>query len=166
MRLAAIAAAWLLSVGFDLLLHGGLLAHLYATPSPFLLEPLDAFKRIPLGYATFLALTAALSWLLRRLQIRGAMAGARYGAAAGAVVWGALVLGLYSISTAPVSLLTGWWIGQTLELGLAGAVLGASLGGTPMRRLWMVVALCVFLCIAATIALQSFGVAPATKIPA
>jgi len=34
-------------------------------------------------------------------------------------VWGALVIGLYSIRTASVPLLAGWWIGQAIEVGLA-----------------------------------------------
>lgn len=159
-----VAAAWLLALGFDVFLHGGLLASLYVEPSPFLLGPEDAFRRIPLGYLAFLVLTLALYWLLRRLGVRGTIAGLRFGAAAGAVVWGAFVLGLYSISTVTRPLLTGWWIGQTIELGLAGAVLGAAANGVPLKRIWIVVAIAVIACLAATIVLQSLGLAPAMKI--
>jgi hypothetical protein len=162
--MSAIAAAWVLSVGFDLFLHGGLLARLYVEPSPFLLPPEEAFRRIPLGYLTFLALTVALFWLLRRLDIRGAHRGFRYGALAGAVVWGALTVGLYSISTATVALLAGWWIGQSVELGLAGAVLGAAAKGASLRRLWAIVAAAVVALAVATVALQSLGLAPAMKV--
>jgi hypothetical protein len=166
-RLAAvlsIAAAWVLSLGIDLFLHGGLLARLYAEPSPFLLPAEDAFRRIPLGYLTFLILTIGLFWLLRRLQVRGFAAGFRVGAATGAIVWGALVLGLYSITTATLSLLTGWWIGQTVELAFAGAVLGAVADGVPLKRVWAVVGVAVIALAAATIALQSLGFAPAMKV--
>lgn len=159
----AILAAWLLSLGFDVFLHGGLLARLYVEPSPFLLGPDDAFKRIPLGYLAFLILTAAMYWLFRRLHITGVSAGGRYGAAAGAVVWGAFVVGLYSISTAGVLLLAGWWVGQAVELGLAGAVLGAFLGGVPPRRIWGVVVVAVVVLLAATILMQSLGLAPAMR---
>ena len=41
--------SWLSMLGVDFTLLGGLLAELYAQPSPFLLPPLDAFRRIPLG---------------------------------------------------------------------------------------------------------------------
>lgn len=116
----SMAAAWALSIGIDLFLHAGLLARLYVEPSPFLLPAQDAFRRIPLGYLTFLILTVGLFWLLRRLRIRGFTAGFRLAAVAGAVVWGAPVLGLYSISTANPGLLIGWWIGQTVELSVAG----------------------------------------------
>lgn len=162
--LSAIAAAWVLSLGFDVFLHGGLLARLYAEPSPFILAPEEAFRRIPLGYLTFLGLTAALYWLLRRLGVRGVAAGFRYGAVAGGVVWGALVVGLYSISTAQPALLAGWWVGQTVELGLAGAVLGAAGKGGSLKRIWLVVVVAVVLFAAATIALQSLGLAPPMKI--
>jgi hypothetical protein len=160
----SVVAAWVLSLGFDLFLHGGLLAGLYVAPSPFLLGPEAAFRRIPLGYLAFLALTLTLYWLLRRLAVRGAMAGFRYGATAGAVVWGAVTVGLYSISTATVPLLASWWIGQTVELGLAGAVLGAAAKGVPLRRIWITVGSTVLACLVATIVLQSLGIAPPMKV--
>lgn len=161
---SSIAAAWLLSLGIDVFLHGGLLANLYVEPSPFLLPAEEAFRRIPLGYLTFLILTIGLFWLLRRLQIRGFSAGFRLAIVAGAVVWGALVLGLYSISTASPSLLTGWWIGQTVELALAGGVLGAVANGVSLKRVWTVVVVAVIALAAATIALQSLGLAPSMKV--
>lgn len=160
----SVAAAWILSVGFDLLLHGGLLAGLYIEPSPFLLAPEEAFRRIPLGYLAFLVLTMGLFWLLRRLGVRGSISGFRYGATAGAVVWGALVVGLYSISTATLPLLAGWWIGQTVELGLAGSVLGAAANRVPLKRIWAIVAVAVVAFAAGTIVLQSLGLAPAMKV--
>jgi hypothetical protein len=160
----AIAAAWLLSLGVDLFLHGGLLARVYVQPSPFLLDAETAFRRIPFGYATFLLLTAGLYWLLNALRVRGAAAGLRYGFGAGALVWGAHVIGLYSISTAPPSLLTGWWLGQTAELSLAGALLGAAAAGMTPRRMWTIVAITIVACLFAMVAMQSLGLAPAMKL--
>jgi len=159
----SVAAAWMLSLGFDVFLHGGLLARLYVAPSPFLLGPEDAFRRIPLGYLAFLVLTVTLYWLLRRLGVRGAIAGFRHGAAAGAVVWGAFAAGLYSISTVTLPMLAGWWMGQTIELGLAGAVLGAAGNGVSLKRIWAIVAVAVIACVAGTIVLQSLGLAAPMK---
>jgi hypothetical protein len=162
--LLCIVAAWVLSLGVDVLLHGGLLARLYLTPGPFLLGPEAAFQRIPLGYLAFLLLVSALYWYLRRLGIRGAVAGLRHGAAAGAIVWGAFALGLYSISTVTVPLLASWWIGQTAELGLAGAVFGAAANGAPLKRIWARVAIATVACFVGTIILQSVGLAPPMKV--
>ena len=162
--LSVVAAAWALSIGFDVFLHGGLLARLYAEPSPFLLPPEDAFRRIPLGYLAFLGLTVSLYWLFGRLGIRGPIMGFRLGSSAGVVVWGALVVGLYSISTANLALLVGWWAGQSVELGFAGAVLGAAANGTALRRIWVVVMVAVVVFVGATITLQSLGLAPAMKV--
>jgi hypothetical protein len=158
-----IVAAWVLSVGIDLFLHGGLLARLYVEPSPFLLPSEVAFRRIPLGYLAFLILTVGLFWLLRALHVRGISAGFRLGAGAGLVTWGALALGLYSISTVSVNLLAGWWIGQTVELGFAGALLGAAANRVPLKRIWTVVGVAVVVLAGATVALQSLGLAPAMK---
>lgn len=162
--LLSIAAAWMLSLGFDVFLHGGLLARLYVEASPFLLAPEKAFRRIPVGYLAFLVLTLALYWLLRRLGVRGAIAGLRHGIAAGAVVWGAFAVGLYSISTVTLPLLAGWWVGQTVELGLAGTVLGAAANGVPLKRIWAFVTGAVVACVAGTIVLQSLGLAPPMKV--
>lgn len=162
--LGLVAIAWLLSLGVDLFLHAGLLARLYTMTTPFLLEAGEAFRRIPLGYLAFLLMTWSLAWAIERLDIRGGGAGFRFGLIAGVVIWGALALGLYSVSTAPVALLLGWWIGQALELGLAGAVVGAGLAGTPRRRLLGRVLLVVLLLVVATVVLQSLGLAPPMRL--
>jgi hypothetical protein len=139
------------------------LATLYVKPSPFLLEPQDAFRRIPLGYLAFLILTIGLYWLFRKLDVRGLVNGFKLGATAGFVVWGAVVVGLYSISTIELSLAIGWWLGQTLELGFAGAVLGAAANGTPLKRIWILVGITILACVALTVVLQSIGWAPAMQ---
>jgi hypothetical protein len=78
----------------------------------------------------------------------------------GAVVCGALVLGLWSISTADLGLLAGWLVGQTLELGLGGAVIGSILGGMRVRAVaWRVAALVVGAISA--VVLQTIGYATA-----
>lgn len=157
--------AWLSMLGFDFLLHAGLLAEVYFQPSPFLLPALTAFTLIPLGYLSFLLLTILLIWLMLRLELAGGRQGALFGLKLGGLTWGAFVLGLLSISTASFSLLVGWFIGQTLELAIAGAVIGSGLAGVPLRRLFGVVILFVLLSVIATIILQSLGVVPTIRIP-
>ena len=162
--ISAVGAAWVVSLAFDLFLHAGLLARLYTEPSPFLLQAEDAFRRIPLGYASFLALTLGLYWLFRRLGVLGAIAGFWRGLTFGAAAWGIFVVGLYSISTASLPLLVGWWAGQSVELGLAGAVLGGAAGGVPLKRLWIFAILALVGSIVVTVVLQSVGFAPAMKL--
>lgn len=158
-----VMAAYVLSLGFDFFLHAGVLAGLYVRESPFLLPAEAAFARIPAGYLGFLLLTAGLFWLLRRLDVAGWWDGFRLGVGIGAFVWVALALGLWSISTADPDLLLGWGVGQAFELGLAGAVLGSRLGGTPTHRVWLKVVIGTLLLVIATIALQTLGLAPAAR---
>jgi hypothetical protein len=66
-------------LGFDFLLHAGLLAGLYLQPSPFLLPPVTALALIPAGYLSFLLLAVLLVWLMRRLKLAGWRAGAIFG---------------------------------------------------------------------------------------
>jgi hypothetical protein len=162
--IGVVGAAWILSLGFDFFLHAGILATLYLEAGPFVLRPEVAFRRIPLGYLSFLVLTLSLYWLFRRLGIRGVASGLRHGGIVGAIVWGALTMGLYSISTAALPLLAGWWIGQAVELGIAGAVLGAAAAGVSLKRIWTLVAVAVFGFLAGTIVLQNLGLAPAMRL--
>lgn len=156
--------SWLSMIGFDFLLHAGLLAGLYLRPSPFLLPPLTAFKFIPLGYLSFLLLAALLVWLMMRLRLAGWREGAMFGLKLGSLTWGAFVLGLLSISTASFTLLVGWFIGQTLELSLAAAVVGSGLAGMRLRVLFGVVIVFVLLSVITTFILQSLGVVPTIRV--
>ena len=159
----AVGVAWLVSLGFDLFLHAGALAALYARPSAFLLSADTAFRRIPLGYGSFLVLTAALWWLFRRVGVRDWFAGLRLGLLAGLILWGAWTLGLYSISVAEGDLLIGWWLGQGAETGLAGAFLGAATSGMERRRYLTKAAAVAAVLVVATVVLQVMGLAPAMK---
>lgn len=155
--------SWLSMLGVDFFLHGGVLAGLYTQPSPFLLPPSDAFRRIPLGYVSFLLLSALLLWLMLRLGISGWRRGFFFGLGLGALIWGALVLGLFSISTAELGLLAGWFAGQTVEMGIAGAVAGSGLAGQRLRTLFVRVVALVLGLVVVTIAMQSLGLAPAAR---
>jgi hypothetical protein len=162
--LRTVLTAWFLSVGVDVFLHGGLLARLYMIPSGFVLPADQAFRRIPLGYLAFLLLTVGLFWFCRSVDVRGVGAGWRHGFVIGIILWGALVLGLYSISTAGVPLLVGWWLGQAVELGVAGGVIGGLAAGVSFRRMLLWVTLIVFGLLVLTVALQSLGIAPAMRV--
>ena len=153
--LQAVLLGWLAMLGVDFALHAGLLNEVYTAKSPFLLPPEKAFALIPLGYLSFLILSAFLVWLLLRLGIRDAVSAGKMGLMFGAAVWGALMLGLLSIATAEPWLLLVWWIGQTLELGVGGVVAGHVLGGADLRKAWVVVIVVVIILVAAGILLQN-----------
>jgi hypothetical protein len=159
--LPTIALSWIAMIGVDLSLHAGLLAPLYDWSSPFLLPPGDAFARIPIGNLGFLVLAIGLGWLLPRLDIHTGRDGAVMAGAFGGVLWAALLLGIWSISTADPTLLAAWWIGQTVELAVGGLVIGSVLGGARMRSVaWKVGSLVVVGAVVAVV-LQSIGYAEA-----
>jgi hypothetical protein len=142
-------------------LRAGVLARLYVEPSPFLLSPERAFALNPVGHLSFLGLTILLIWLMVRLGIQGWRQGAVFGLKLGALTWGALVVGLLSISTASLALLIGWFLGQTIELGIAGMVAGSGFTGVRLGRLFLKVLALVIGAIAITVLLQALGLAPA-----
>lgn len=133
--------AWLGVIGFDFLLHASFLAPLYAQPSPFLLAPERAFTLIPLGYLSFLVIVTLIAWLMVRLEIKTMQAGLIFGLELGALLWGGLVLSLISISTAPLQLMVGWFVGQTIETGFAGLIIAAGFGAANLRKLtaWVLI---------------------------
>ena len=156
--------AWLTMLGVDLFLHAGVLAPLYDWDDPFLLRPEQAFQRIPAGWGAFLALAVALVWSLPRLGVRRGRDGALVAAAGGAFVWGALLIGVWSISTADPTLLAGWWLGQTAELALGGYVVGAALAGVRIRMLVLLAAVVIVIGATTAVVLQSIGYAPVPVI--
>jgi hypothetical protein len=156
--------AWLAMIGFDFFLHAGLLARLYVEPSPFLLPPVQAFALIPVGYLSFWLFVVLLLWLMTRLGVFGWRRGFVFGLELGALTWGAFVLGLLSISTASLPLLIGWFVGQTVELGIGGAVVGSGLAGTSLRRLLLSIVVFVVGLFIITVALQTLGLVPATRM--
>jgi len=151
-------------LGVDLFLHAGVLAPLYDWDSPFLLRPQEAFVRILAGWGALLVLAVALVWLLPRLGVRQGRYGALVAAVGGAVAWGALLLGLWSISTARPELLAAWWLGQTAELALGGYVVGAALGGIRFRRLVVLAIVVIAIGVTSAVVLQSIGYASAPTI--
>ncbi len=162
-KIGIIFAGWLAMVGFDLFFHAGVLAKFYTQPSPFLLSPEDAFIRIPLGYISFLFLALLLYWIMQRLDIRDLKNGLKFGLIFGCFMGGASSIGLFSISTISISLVTGWWLGQMLELGIVGAVIGLGLSGKQFRILFLWVGLFVIIMIVMTVVLQMLGFAPPMK---
>lgn len=162
--IGATLLAWIAVLGFDFLLHGGLLAKLYTEPSPFLLPPEDAFRLIPLGYASFLVFQIFLVWLLVRLDIQGAKSGLIMGLKVGTMIWGAMILGLLSISTASINLMMGWWIGQTIEAGIGSMIAVIGLETTRPWRTLLYVILFLIIMVIVTVILQSTGFAPTVRI--
>ncbi len=152
-----ILLAGLATVGFDLFLHSGLIAGLYSQPSPFLLSPERAFQLIPLGYLSFLLLTLLLVWLMLRLDITGWKPGLVFGLKTGALVWGAFSLGLLSISTASPVLMAGWFLGQVIELGITGMILGSGLGSSRLRPLFGRVSVFFVIMVGLSIIIQNIG---------
>ena len=151
------AMGWISMLGVDFFLHASLLAKLYAQPSPFLLPPEDAFRLIPIGYLSFLLLDVLILWLIIRLEIAGWQRGLSFGLTIGGLIWGAMALGLLSISTASPSLMLGWFAGQSVELGVAGAVIGSGLSGTSLRKILVRVIVLILVLVVATIIMQNTG---------
>lgn len=149
--------SWASMIGFDFFLHAGLLSPLYSRPSPFLLPPERAFALIPLGYLSFLILDIFLLWLMLKLDLHGWKPGAIFGLQVGSLTWGAFCLGLLSISTAPPILLFAWFLGQAVELGIAGGVIGYGIEHSKFRRLLIAVVILVIVSILLSVVLQNIG---------
>jgi hypothetical protein len=152
--------SWVSMLGFDFLLHAGLLAWLYVEPSSFLLPPETAFGLIPFGYLSFLIMALLMTWLMVKQRVNGGRNGLIYGLKLGGLIWGSHVIGLASITTAERALLLGWFLGQTAEQGIAGAVIGSSLGGVSHRQVFTRVIVFVVFSVVLTVVLQLSGLAP------
>lgn len=160
-RLRLTFVVWLAMVGLDFVLNAALFAGLYQDGGPFMLTPLEAFRRIPLGYLAFLILAAAMVELAFRLHTTTVAAGVRLGALTGAALGTSWSLGLYSVATlAPQTAVAFAAIWLAL-LTVAGGVAAAGLGGrASLRGLTLRVIGADLLGAIAVVALQSFGILP------
>lgn len=150
--------ALLAVIGFDFFLHGGVLARFYSEPSSFLLPQEEAFRLIPLGYVAFLLLFVLLIWLMPKLGIVGWRPGLVFGLKVGMLAGGASALGLISISTVSPILIIAWSLGQAVELGIAGMVLGSGLAVTRLRPLLVKVTVFFIIMFVLGVVLQSIEI--------
>jgi uncharacterized membrane protein YsdA (DUF1294 family) len=151
-------------IGVDFFLHGGVFAAVYVQDSPFLLSAMEAFGRIPFGYLALLATAGLLVWIIDQTSARGWRKGLVTGLSLGAVMGASFTLGLYSISTVSPQLLVVWFVAQALEVGIAGAIIGQGLLVHSLRRLTFAVVVGFILLFAATVVMQSTGLAPSVMM--
>ena len=101
---------------------------------------------------------------MSKLGLQGWRKGILFGFQLGVLTWGSLILGLYSISTASPILLLGWFLGQTAEFGIAGAVAGHGLAERKLSRLFFVVVSFVLISIVAGIIWQNVAGTPGESL--
>ncbi len=150
-------------IGFDFFWHAGVLARLYVEPSSFLLSPERAFALIPVGYLSFLIFAILLVWLMAKVGVQGWRQGGVFGLQVGALSSGAFTLGLFSIAKVTPELLAGWFLGQTVELGIAGLVAGSGFTTPRLGRLLVKVLALVIGAFIVTVVMQTIGLAPAVR---
>lgn len=152
--------AWLAMLGVDFFLHAGVLAHIYTQESQFLLPPMEAFRRIPIGYLSFLIAALFLVWLAVRLGVAKTKDGILLGLGVGGVMWASLGLGMYSITTARITTLIAWTLGQSVEMACAGGLVGLALRRKDLAySFWVSLGITVLL-VAITVVMQSLGIVP------
>lgn len=135
LAIAGILLAMLLSaLGVDLLFNAGLLAHFYVHPGRALLPPQQLIRRIPFGYASILLTLAFELWILLRMEVHGAGAGARLGAVFGAVLGVAGGLGLFSLVPLGPTFLGGIAVCQFVEYSVAGVIAGGAIQSRRVGR--------------------------------
>jgi len=165
--LPALMAGWCVYLLLDFLTHAVFLASWWERTESYWLPPLELFRRIPFGYASFAIYCAALTWLLvrlngERLDIRR---GLRFGAAAGLVSGVAGVLGAFSAFSMPVSALVVWPVSVVVASSAAGAVAAWVLAAErPWRRFGLILAVAVVLFIAGVVIQNVFFPPPEDRL--
>ena len=129
-------AAWLIYLGLDFLTHAVFLASWWRATEVYWLPPVEMFRRIPLGYASFALYCAGLTWLLVRLygeHVTVSM-GLRVGLIVGAAFGLTTAIGAYSILRLPASYLLVTPITIAVESSAAGGVGAWALRGARRWR--------------------------------
>jgi hypothetical protein len=163
-RLGLALLVWLAVLGLDFVLNGAVFAGLYTRQDPFLLAPLDAARRIPLGYAAFAVVAIGAVELASRLRLAGWRSGGRVGAVTGAglgLVWS---VSLLSITTIDVQTAVAFFVIWAAVVTGAVAVAAWGLGARSLRGLAARVLVFDVLCVLAVVVVQSAGMVPTTRI--
>lgn len=151
-------------LGWDLFLHGALLSRFYLNATSFLLEPSQAFRRIPLGYVAFILFAILLVWLMPRFNLKTFSDAFFFGLKLGVLVWGSFLLGLMSISTIDSNMAGFWFLGQSLELGIGAVTVQMVSNANSLRKPALLVLVWILIMVAATVLFQSFGLVPTLRI--
>lgn len=163
-RLRVALVTWLAMLGLDFLLNGALFARMYQRGGGFMLAPVEAFHRIPLGYLAFLILAFGVVELVYRLRVRRVADGVRLGLLIGTVLAATWSLGLYSIATLSVLValaFAGIWLALIV---LASGVAAAGLSRSSLRGLALRVGAFDGACVVIVISLQTLGLVPTMRL--
>jgi hypothetical protein len=134
----SILLSWLVAVAIDFLLNAGVFASFFSSVQSFLLPPMQAFLRIPGGYASIFLLVLILTWLIYRGREATPVEGMRLGFLYGAATSLSIVLGLWSITSAPIGFLAIWSVDQVLEMTAAGAIIASTRSHLSRRATYLV----------------------------
>lgn len=167
---AAGVAAWWSFLVLDFLTYAVFLASWWRASEAYWLSPVDLFKRIPIGYASFAVYCVALTWLLVALHGNRATLGtaARFGAVAGFVFGLTGALGGYSATRMPGwFLLVGPAVTTVESAAAAAAAAWVMVGERPWRRVGLVVCAGAVMLVAGILIQNVFFPTPADyRIPA
>jgi hypothetical protein len=152
--------SWLSQIIFDFFQHAGLFAKLWIESRAAFLPPEELFKRIPLGYLSFLITSSMLVWLMVRLGISGWKQGALFGLKLGAFLSCSYVLGAASGFPIKPALLVAILFGSTAQSAITAGVVGSGVSGAHLGRLSLKLVAFLFLVLIAYFLLQSLGLAP------
>ena len=155
MRVKLILITWMATIGFDFMWHGGLLADVYTHSHPALLDPELAFIRIPYGYGALLVQVVFVYWLFSLIKIDDWHKGIQMGFMFGGIMGIASLLGQFSILALELEILILWGIGQVIEFGTMGVVIGSGINSESLKKLAVRVAVLVVIAFFFTIVLQS-----------
>jgi hypothetical protein len=152
--------SWVSQIIFDFFQHAGLFARLWIESRAAFLPPEELFKRIPLGYLSFLIASSMLVWLMVRLGISGWKQGALFGLKLGAFLSCTYVVGMASGFPIKPALLIAILFGSTAQCAIATAVIGSGMSGARLGRLSLKLVAFLILVLIAYFLLQSLGLAP------
>ena len=159
-----ILIGWLGFIGFDLFLHAGLLAQLYHETSPSILDPLQAFYRIPFGYLAFFLYVAFLYWLILKSSLEDINDIRRFSVIVGLFMAVSSTLAQYSILKINEFLLLGWGIGLLIEFLIIGIIMSYLLNGFSSKRMLLYVILFDLSLFLITVIMQNIGLAPPLEV--
>lgn len=119
--IAAAVSAWFMFLAVDFMLHAVIFAKWWRTTESYWLTPIELFRMIPYGYASFAIYCLVLTWLFVRVYGAKLTFGAacRFGGFIGLALGFSIILGNYAVFRVPVSALLVWPASYGIESTVA-----------------------------------------------
>jgi hypothetical protein len=146
--------------GFDIFLHGGLLAAIYGRGDfRYELPLLVAYWNVPCGLLAYFGFSLLLVVVFSKFKANDQLESFKFGLIIGSIVWAAYIFGWSYLDLTSIGLYAVWYIGQVTEIGIGAMIVHKTEAQKRLLPALKTSAIIFVVCTVVTLTLQYSGIA-------